>query len=137
MPKCPFCGKEINSVRKLITEYHDYILSLDEKGHIHSEPVETLGNKDILYMCPECYDVLNFLHDERDVKDFLEERYIILRSDDPEIKRKGRYILYKGKIYKILEEKEIPGGEFSLLHLLYLELAEGELAADILKADLG
>ena len=49
MPKCPFCGKEINSVRKLITEYHDYILSLDEKGYIHSEPVETLGNKDILY----------------------------------------------------------------------------------------
>ena len=59
--------------------------------------------------------------------DFLREKYIILRSDDPEIKRKRDYVLYRGRVYKIIEECK------SLLHL---ELVENELVADILKADI-
>ena len=122
MPKCPFCGKEINSVCKLITEH----LSLD----VRSEPAKVVSDElDILYTCPECGGEFNFLLDEKDIRDFLEDRYIILHSDDPEIKRRGDYVLYKSKIYKIIGEEGATG-------LLHLELVEDELVVDILKADI-
>jgi len=74
------------------------------------------------------------------VGDFLREKLVILRSDDPEIKRKGDFVLYRGKVYKITDDYK--GGVYKFtenekeLNLLHLTLVEDEVIADILGADL-
>ena len=82
------------------------------------------------YTCPKCGETLP-LDDLFEVKDFLEEKYVILRPDDPEIKRRGDFVLFRGKVYKI---EMISPFLTSLSNLLALRLVEDELAADILKA---
>jgi len=104
MPKCPLCGKEISRV--------------DERG------VHLFGK---YYTCPECERILPLFSWK--LEDFLKEKYVILRPDDPEIKRKGDFALFRGRVYKI--------DKFYFLEpFLVLELVEDELVADILKADL-
>ena len=129
MPKCPSCGKEINSVHRSVMEFHTYKLSLDERGSLRSEPVGKPEVDDLhpVYTCPECGDEIP-LSSWR-VEDFLKERYIILRSDDPEIRRKKDLILFRGKIYKITMKEKATG-------LLHLKLVEEALTTDILKADI-
>ena len=79
------------------------------------------------YTCPECERILPLFSWK--LEDFLKEKYVVLRPDDPEIKRKGDFALFRGKVYKI--------DEFYFLEpFLVLELVEDELVADILKAEL-
>jgi len=128
MPKCPFCGKEINTVHVYREETHKYEYFLDEKNFLRYNHLK--AERDDLHaicICPECGEELPFPLWK--VGDFLREKLVILRSDDPEIKRKGDYVLYKGKIYKIIREEDVAD-------LLHLKLVEDELAADILKADI-
>ena len=130
MPKCPFCGKEINTVHVYREETHKYEYFLDDKSSLHCDRLE--AKQDDLHaicVCPKCEEELPLSLWK--VGDFLREKLIILRSDDPEIKRKGDFVLYRGKVYKIAYECK--GGGLNLLHL---RLVEDELAADILKADI-
>jgi len=126
MPKCPFCKGEIDSVYEIITEENSYKLSLDGKGELYSKLIGSDLEK--VYTCPKCGKELIHLWNRMDVRDFLKEKVIFLYPDDSEVKRRGEYVLYKGKIYKIIEKKKSG--------LLHLRLVEDELIADILGADL-
>ena len=79
------------------------------------------------YACPKCGEMLPISTWKLD--DFLKGKYVILRPDDPEIKRKGDFVLFRGEVYKIVKA-------YFLKPLLALELVEDELVADILKAEL-
>ena len=127
MPKCPFCRKEINSVHAYIQELWRYELSLDKRKSLRYKRlgVEDQDEMHAICVCPECESELPF--SSWMVGDFLREKYIVLRTDDPEIKRKREYILYRNKVYKIIREGE---------RLLHLRSVENELAADILKANI-
>ncbi|RLE43764.1 hypothetical protein DRJ19_02130, partial [Candidatus Woesearchaeota archaeon] len=89
-------------------------------------------------ICPECEEELPFSLWR--VGDFLRGKLIILRSDDPEIKRRGDFVLYRGRVYRITDEYKGRVYKFTEnereLNLLHLRLVEDELAADILKADI-
>jgi len=139
MPKCPFCGKEINTVHVYREEMHKYEYFLDEKNSLRYNRLEV--EQDDLHaicICPECEEELPFSLWR--VGDFLREKLVILRSDDPEIKRKGDFVLYRGKVYKITDDyngrvyKFTENGRW--LNLLHLILVEDEVIADILGADL-
>jgi len=101
MPKCPSCGKEINSVHRSVMEFHTYKLFLDESGSLRSEPIgePEVDNLHPVYTCPECGDEIPL--SSWNVEDFLKEKYLILHSDDPEIKIKRDFVLFRGKVYKI------------------------------------
>ena len=127
MPKCPFCGKKISSMSAYIQGLRGwrYDLLLDKLHHKFLGEEEEQDERGAICICPECGRKFPFFSWR--MGDFLREKYIILRSDDPEIKRKRDYVLYRGRVYKIIEERK------SLLHL---EFVENELVADILKTDL-
>jgi len=128
MPKCPFCGKEINSVHADIDEVHRYEFFLDGKKTLRRKQLEVEQDElHAIYLCPECGEELPF--SSWRVEDFLRKEYVVLSLDDPEIKRKGDYVLYRGKVYKIIREEDVAD-------LLHLKLVEDELAADILKANI-
>ena len=131
MSKCPFCGKKIECLRIYYREVASYTVYLDRSEEILDrtfagyEEVKPDGYP----ICPSCYEEIPIpIRDERDIVDFLKEKYIILRSDDPEIKRKGDLALFKGKVYKVIEESDDG--------MLHLELVKDETVADIIGADL-
>jgi len=133
MSKCPFCGKKIECLRIYYREVASYTVYLDRSEEILDrtfagyEEVKPDGYP----ICPSCYEEIPIpIRDERDIVDFLKEKYVILRSDDPEIKaQKDDLIIFREKVYKIIERK-------SKSNLLVLKLVEDEIAADILRADL-
>jgi len=88
------------------------------------------SNRDVEHtaFCPECDKEIPFCNYIGGIEDFLAEKYIILRSDDPEIKRKGDLALFKGKVYKVIEESDDG--------MLHLELVKDETVADIIGAGL-
>jgi len=100
VPKCPFCRKEINRV------------------DIHVDPHTGWE----YYTCSKCKETLP-LDDLFEVKDFLEERYVILHPDDPEIEQKGDFFLFRGKIYRAGVSNSL---FLSLFNLLSLRLVEGK-----------
>ena len=125
MPKCPFCGKEIEYLYSWYQEVSRYIVSLDESGNIQweqdfvssSEPLDT-------ELCPHCDQHIPMYDDP---EKFLKEEYVVLRPDDPEIEvRRGNFVIFRGKVYKIDED-------VSNTDLLILRLVEDELVADIIK----
>ena len=127
MPKCPFCGKEIEYLYSYYQEVVRYAISLDKDGDLqweqdfisHSVALET----DI---CPHCNRSIPIYDD---TEEFLREKYVVLRPDDPEIEaRKGNIIIFRGRVYKIDEGESGP-------NLLILRLVEDELVTDILKTD--
>ena len=127
MPKCPFCGAELNhlDVHELVCTKHVYkVYPNGQWEWQHDVETDRIGTA----FCPECDEEIP-LHDGlSDIEDFLDEKYIILRSDDPEIKRKGDLALFRGKVYKVIDESDDG--------LLYLELVEDETVADIIGAGL-
>jgi len=127
MPKCPFCGKEIEYLHSWYQEVTRYRVSLDENGDLQWEQ-DFVSDSEALEtgVCPHCERHIPIYDD---TEEFLKEKYVILRPDDPEIKRKGDFALFRGRVYKI--------DKFYFLEpFLVLELVEDELVADILKADL-
>ena len=65
MPKCPFCRRNIRRV------------------DVHQDAYSGWE----WYTCPECGEELPIT--TRELNDFLEEKYVILHPDDPEIVRRG------------------------------------------------
>jgi len=127
VPKCPFCGAELNRlvVYELVCTKHAY--KVHSNGQWEWQYDDEKGREYTVF-CPECYEEIPIHNCIDEVEDFLDEKYIILRSDDPEIKRKGDLALFKGKVYKVVEE--------SNNGLLYLELVEDKCVADIIGAGL-
>jgi len=127
VPKCPFCGAELNHlvVYESIYSTHVYKVSMDRGWEWKYD-----SNRDVEHtaFCPECDKEIPFCNYIGGIEDFLAEKYIILRSDDPEIKRKGDLALFKGKVYKVIEESDDG--------MLHLELVKDETVADIIGAGL-
>ena len=125
MPKCPFCGVEISYlvVHESDITTHVYKVYLDGRWEWQYD-----RNKVYTTYCPECKEQIP-LHGH--IEDFLKEKYVVLRSDDPEIKRKGNSVLFRGKVYKVKIETESGS-----LHLLHLKLVEDETLASIIRASL-
>jgi len=127
MPKCPFCGKEIEYLYSWYQETSRYRVSLDENGDLQWEQ-DFISDSEALEtdVCPHCDQHIPMYDD---TEDFLKEKYVVLRPDDPEIEaRKGDIIIFRGKVYKIDEDE-------SDQNLLILRLVEDEVLADILKTD--
>jgi len=127
MPKCPFCGAELNHlvVYESIYSTHVYKVSLDRGWEWEYD-----SKRDVEHtaFCPECDEEIPLCDYIGEVEDFLDEEYVILRSDDPEIKRKEGFALFRGKVYKVMEESD--GG------MLHLKLVKGEPVASIIGASL-
>ena len=127
MPKCPFCGAELNHlvVYELVRTKHTY------KVHPNGQWEWQYDNEEgraYTAFCPECDEEIPLCDYIGEVEDFLDEEYVILRSDDPEIKRKGDLALFKGKVYKVIEESDDG--------MLHLELVKDATVADIIGAGL-
>jgi len=136
MPKCPFCGKEITHLYVCYREYVNYSVYLNSLGdlefsHKYTESGELVGYP----ICPYCLGEIPIHNDDDNtiddtIRDFLKGKYIVLRSDDSEIKaQKDNFIIFEEKIYKIVERRPEQ-------NLLILKLVEDEVVSDILKADL-
>jgi hypothetical protein len=59
MLKCPFCGKEINSLETKGSAWYR-VKVVDFKGHdvLDYELIDDNPEKEQDYQCPECYEVL-------------------------------------------------------------------------------
>lgn len=126
MPKCPICGEEVHHllVSESVHSVHEYKVYPDGRWvWQHSKE----GDKVYKAFCPECGEEIPLDEYFGDIEDFLEENYIILRSDDPEIKRKENFVLFRGKVYKVMDECSA---------LLHLKLVEDETIASIIRANL-
>ena len=127
MAKCPFCGAELNHLVVYESVCTTHVYKVDSDGHWEWQ-YDNKNDRICRVFCPECDEEIP-LHDcFADVDDFLREKYIVLRSDDSEIRRKGNFVLFRGKVYKV--EEETDDG------MLYLTLVKDELITDILKAEL-
>ena len=127
MPKCPFCGKEIEYLHSWYQEVTRYRVSLDENGDLQWEQ-DFVSDSEALEtdVCPHCERHIPIYDD---TEEFLKEKYVVLRPDDPEIEaRKDNFVIFRGKVYKIDDDESEP-------NLLILRLVEDELVADILKTD--
>jgi len=128
MPKCPFCGKEVKYLYAYYQELVRYRISLDKDGDLQwvEDGIEGSGECVDTDVCPHCERRIPIYDD---TEEFLKEKYVVLRPDDPEIRaRKGNFVIFRGKVYKIDEGESEP-------NLLILRLVEDELVADILKID--
>jgi len=125
--KCPFCGAELNHlvVYELVRTKHAYKVYLDGQWVWQYDNEEDRAHT---AFCPECDEEIPLCDYIGGVEDFLDEEYVILRSDDPEIKRKEGFVLFRGKVYKVMEESD--GG------MLHLKLVKGEPVASIIGASL-
>jgi uncharacterized protein with PIN domain len=72
MPKCPFCKKEINNVKRVYVKYLcDTLYINDETGELEKNYDEVGSDEQFdSYQCPECFSELDFGSDE-EVKEFL------------------------------------------------------------------
>ena len=127
MPKCPFCGAEIIYLVVHESSFATHVYKVYSDGRWEWQ-YDDEGSKVYTAYCPECDEQIPLYGH---IEDFLREKYVVLRSDDPEIKRKGNSVLFRGKVYKV--EMESEGGA---LHLLHLKLVEDETLASIIKASL-
>jgi predicted RNA-binding Zn-ribbon protein involved in translation (DUF1610 family) len=73
MPKCPRCGKEIDSITNIQSGYMEYVLKVDENGdHDYTTPELPFTPDDSLndFCCPEC-NLSLFPDDEENAVAFL------------------------------------------------------------------
>ncbi len=70
MPKCPFCGEEIDELLLEVREYRECCVYLDGYGRIQNEM--TYSDAEYRYKCPECNEVL--CYDSVDAENFLNGR---------------------------------------------------------------
>ena len=140
MAFCPFCKQEINEVKAVYREVRQVEITakvrLDPNTHnlsYNEEEVETLDVVDMEgeeeYFCPKCEETLPLSSDE--LEQLLEGKLALAKESD--VKVKGNFALFKGKIYKIVESYRYPSKTDD--NLLLLEAIDDELAEAILSAN--
>ena len=113
MPRCPFCGEELEYVE---VECYDvwwamYEVYPDDDSHTLTwDCVDKELSKDSRIErvgCPNCYSTLP-LKDEDEIEEFFDGSLIIAPLNDPRIRvLNERRVLFKGKLYELRRAHEL------------------------------
>jgi len=106
VPRCPFCGEELDYVIQWALEWVKNMVEFTSYGIEYSES-DPVSVEEEEYECPACEAKLP-LRDEDEVRAFSRGELEILFKEKARVK--GNFALYDGKVYEIVREEKTDSG---------------------------
>jgi len=127
MARCPFCHRKINYL------YVDLVESVYKAELVNGkiELVKRVCDNALIaaVICPRCLEVLPLSYGE--AEEFLKNKLVLARLSSCTFK--NDFAVYRGKVYKVRDERASKNGK---IILVLLEKVEDEVTAAIMKASL-